>query len=306
VDGILRFSVPTDRANQRNYPGRRRTHGRWVQFLRPEPGSSSRRQRRRRRRPWRLRRHEHIQCARRKCHHRFDRRANWPRQLGRTAWRQWRRRIASNGAWFVATGWKNLRQRCDQFRQHQRRRFGRVCLSFSRETFGRGNSFPRTAARATPSAAVAVVAVEGASLFGITRTCLPAAVTARGGAGAYFGGAGTIYTTSSFFGEGKSTQIIVDNGGIRGTNTLLSSLVVGADLILSNGAAATLSSSATRWNSRTISSNASVSFDPSVRNIGHDCCQQPHYSTRWLNRVGWPGLCRQHGNGTRQHLLGHR
>jgi hypothetical protein len=93
------------------------------------------------------------------------------------------------------------------------------------------------------------------------------AVTARGGAGANFGGAGTIYTTSSFFGEGKSSQLIVDNGGNRGTNTLISSLVASGDLVLGSGAAVTLSSSATRWNSLTISSNASLALDPSIKSI---------------------------------------
>src|SRR5258705_148302 len=44
-------------------------------------------------------------------------------------------------------------------------------------------------------------------------------ISARGGAGLNYGGAGTIYLGSSR--QLGSPQVIVDNGGQRGTNTLL-------------------------------------------------------------------------------------
>ena len=90
-------------------------------------------------------------------------------------------------------------------------------------------------------------------------------VMARGGSGANFGGAGTIYTTSSFFGQGKSSQLIVDNGGARGTNTLISASGNPQDLVVGGGSSVTfspLTDNGLTWNSLTVSSNAVVSFAP--------------------------------------------
>jgi hypothetical protein len=96
-------------------------------------------------------------------------------------------------------------------------------------------------------------------------------ITARGGGGGNNGGAGTIYTTSSFSGQGKSSQLIVDNGGVRGTNTLVSTTTGGSDLIINNGASVVLGGSGIEqlpsWNNLTVSSNSSLGFGPSVGEV---------------------------------------
>lgn len=94
------------------------------------------------------------------------------------------------------------------------------------------------------------------------------AITARGGGGGNFGGAGTIYLTSSSVGEGKSTQLIVDNGGSHGNKTLISGTIQAADLILNSGANVTFPvNSGSRWNNLIISSNAAISLDPSTATL---------------------------------------
>ena len=85
-------------------------------------------------------------------------------------------------------------------------------------------------------------------------------LTARGGAGANYGGAGTIYTTgNSQFGlPSPAPQLVIDNGGVRGSTTLISSSINGANLVIGSGASATFGVQQMNWNSLTISSNASV------------------------------------------------
>jgi hypothetical protein len=62
-------------------------------------------------------------------------------------------------------------------------------------------------------------------------------MSARGGAGATYGGAGTIYLSIT---QGRlgGTQLILDNGGVRGTNTPLSLTSDGFDLTIGGGAVA--------------------------------------------------------------------
>ena len=93
-------------------------------------------------------------------------------------------------------------------------------------------------------------------------------MSARGGAGANYGGAGTIFTgiqTPEAPFPGPS-QLIVDNGGARGTNTLLSGVYSTSDVSLTNGAAATISSTVSgppmMWRSLTIYSNATLGGMP--------------------------------------------
>lgn len=86
--------------------------------------------------------------------------------------------------------------------------------------------------------------------------------SAHGGPGANAGGAGTIYLTSSAFGQGNSTRLIVDNGGTRGTNTLVSNVSGLIDFVISSGASAQLSSSSANWNSLTIGPNSSLGLAP--------------------------------------------
>ncbi len=65
--------------------------------------------------------------------------------------------------------------------------------------------------------------------------------SARGGAGSNYGGAGTIYISAS---NGPPAQVIVDNGGVRGTGSLLSLSGSSAlDLTVSGGAQANLTGS---------------------------------------------------------------
>ncbi|HXP62695.1 MAG TPA: hypothetical protein VN829_19505 [Dongiaceae bacterium] len=68
-------------------------------------------------------------------------------------------------------------------------------------------------------------------------------LSARGGAGYNYGGAGTIYLLAS---NGPAAQVIVDNGGVRGTGSLLS-LGGGSpvNLTVSGGAQANLAGSST-------------------------------------------------------------
>lgn len=66
------------------------------------------------------------------------------------------------------------------------------------------------------------------------------AISARGGGGSARGGAGTIYTTDR---NKYSAQLLVDNGGTLGTNTLLASLYSpGVDVTVQGGAVVTLPS----------------------------------------------------------------
>lgn len=60
-------------------------------------------------------------------------------------------------------------------------------------------------------------------------------IAARGGVGATCGGAGTIYTKLN---NSNAAQISMDNGGSRGTNTLLSVLGTSCDLTVTGGAIA--------------------------------------------------------------------
>jgi hypothetical protein len=76
-------------------------------------------------------------------------------------------------------------------------------------------------------------------------------MNAAGGGGANWGGAGTIFQQQF---SPSSHQLILDNAGHTGTNTLVQSLPTG-NLIIRNGAIGTASSSAT-FASLTISSNA--------------------------------------------------
>ena len=94
-----------------------------------------------------------------------------------------------------------------------------------------------------------------ANLFG-------GAISAYGGGGANWGGAGTVFLQPA----GQNGQLILDNAGHSGTNTLVQS-ANSADLILRNGAIGSASSSASFAN-LLMSSNAwltayrSSSYDP--------------------------------------------
>ncbi|MGH7954082.1 MAG: hypothetical protein ACREFE_19475, partial [Limisphaerales bacterium] len=95
------------------------------------------------------------------------------------------------------------------------------------------------------------------------------AFTARGGAGYVVGGAGTIYLNPNDRFQGKTPQgpqLIVDNGGQGGTNTLISTSDESADLTIGSGAAAVLSDKES-WNSLVIASNASLGFVPTFSSI---------------------------------------
>lgn len=85
-------------------------------------------------------------------------------------------------------------------------------------------------------------------------------LTARGGAGAHYGGAGTIYTSGNPYLSpvGLVPQLVIDNGGIRGSNTLLSTPIQGVSLVIGSGASVLLGSPDLSFSSLTISSNASL------------------------------------------------
>jgi hypothetical protein len=81
-------------------------------------------------------------------------------------------------------------------------------------------------------------------------------ISAFGGGGANYGGAGTIFTQF-----GGVQQLILDNGGRSGTNTLLSSANA-ANLVVQNGAVGSASSSVT-FASLLVTSNAWLTHLPS-------------------------------------------
>ena len=62
-------------------------------------------------------------------------------------------------------------------------------------------------------------------------------ISAYGGAGFMAGGAGTIYSVYPVPASGFIAQLLVDNGGQRGTNTTLGNMTGTFDLIITNGAA---------------------------------------------------------------------
>jgi hypothetical protein len=97
-----------------------------------------------------------------------------------------------------------------------------------------------------------------------TNNVFAGSISARGGAGANFGGAGTIYIATN--GNGFS-RLIVDNGGSRGTYTLLSSANSSQDLIVNSGASVQLGSSLMTWRSLTVASNASVGLSSNINSI---------------------------------------
>jgi len=85
--------------------------------------------------------------------------------------------------------------------------------------------------------------------------------TARGGAGAHFGGAGTVFSSGNPAFQNSPPlppQLVIDNGGIRGSNTLLSTSISGIGLVVGSGASVILGSPQMNCSTLTISSNASV------------------------------------------------
>jgi hypothetical protein len=92
-------------------------------------------------------------------------------------------------------------------------------------------------------------------------------LSARGGAGANYGGAGTIFTSGGPNGIlppglPAQPQLVIDNGGVRGSNTLISFEFPDANLIIGSGASVTFGPQATVWGNLTISSNATVGISP--------------------------------------------
>lgn len=85
-------------------------------------------------------------------------------------------------------------------------------------------------------------------------------ITARGGSGAHYGGAGTIVTGifNAALAFPDFPQLIVDNGGNRGSNTLISGAPASADVFVNSGAAVTLPAGSTTWKSLTIASNGTL------------------------------------------------
>lgn len=88
-------------------------------------------------------------------------------------------------------------------------------------------------------------------------------ITARGGAGGNYGGAGTIFTLTPQSAPGA--QVVIDNGGIRGTNTPVSNstglngLPGGVNLFVNSGAAMSLlPGQVNNFGNITIASNALV------------------------------------------------
>lgn len=81
------------------------------------------------------------------------------------------------------------------------------------------------------------------------------AISAYGGGGANYGGAGTIFTQI-----GGAQQLLLDNGGYSGTNTLVAS-ASSANLVVQNGARATASSSVI-FNNLLVAANGWLTHTP--------------------------------------------
>ncbi len=81
------------------------------------------------------------------------------------------------------------------------------------------------------------------------------ALTVLGGAGANFGGAGTVFISPTINGQTFGGKFIVDNGGGRGTNTPLNGVPSSVDVFINSGSQAVLTGGIS-WNSLTIASNA--------------------------------------------------
>lgn len=78
-------------------------------------------------------------------------------------------------------------------------------------------------------------------------------VSAYGGSGAQYGGAGTVFIKTNYNG---TSQLIVDNGGNLGTNTVINFSSATTSLLVRNGAIASIEPNDTDWKSLLISSNA--------------------------------------------------
>ncbi|MDE3067932.1 MAG: carboxypeptidase regulatory-like domain-containing protein [Verrucomicrobiota bacterium] len=103
---------------------------------------------------------------------------------------------------------------------------------------------------------------------------------ARGGAGYVAGGAGTIYLTPTNS-QSRISKLVVDNGGLSGTNTPVFDLIGTMDMTAGSGASVTLSpniggSGLTQLNSLLIASNAAlVGFNYGTLSISSNATIQP-------------------------------
>jgi hypothetical protein len=79
-------------------------------------------------------------------------------------------------------------------------------------------------------------------------------ISAKGGAGYTTGGAGTVYLKQ---GANYTAQVIADNHGLRGTNTLLGPVSLPSDLMV-QGSAIVVPSPSSTWMSLTVHSNCAV------------------------------------------------
>lgn len=111
-----------------------------------------------------------------------------------------------------------------------------------------------------------------------TSNLFTGVLSAYGGSGAYYGGAGTIYLRTNTTGQ---STFIVDNGGHRGTNTLVAANTSQNSLILRNGGTAIQSSSSQTYSSLVIGSNSWL------------LCNLVNYSQGTVN-------CTVYGNATLQ------
>jgi hypothetical protein len=86
-------------------------------------------------------------------------------------------------------------------------------------------------------------------------------ITARGGAGANYGGAGTVFLNPSAADIRSTARLIVDNGGMRGTNTGITSSFGVFDVIVTNGGTLSVGLTTTpTWNNLTIASNSALTL----------------------------------------------
>lgn len=105
-----------------------------------------------------------------------------------------------------------------------------------------------------------------------TSNSFSGSISARGGSGFVAGGAGTIYVAGPP--RGPFTQLLVDNGGLRGTNTLVYPYSPTGDLIVQGGAVVVPSASLTVPN-LSVFPNSAIVLSNQVLTVSGDATIHP-------------------------------
>ena len=147
--------------------------------------------------------------------HRGQRWRQWQWQQHCSAWRSGRRSTPAHRHWHTGRQWQSFGQR-QKWRRQQRRRVGRQPSDYRRHPCRIGT----ISANGGSGNGLGGGGGGGRIPLGYTTSVFTGPVSTCGGGGYANGGAGTIYTRANSQSVG---QLLVDNGGLSGTNTPLSS-----------------------------------------------------------------------------------